>query len=42
MGEAVEMILGGLLCEVCGSFIDGEESGYPRTCADCEGNSDEE
>lgn len=30
------MILEGLLCEVCGSYIDGEEPGHPRTCEDCE------
>lgn len=36
MSENVEMILEGLLCEQCGSFIDGEEPGYPRLCEDCE------
>ncbi len=36
MGEVAEMVLEGMLCEVCGSYIDGEESGYPRTCDDCE------
>ncbi|WP_281281436.1 hypothetical protein [Paenibacillus dokdonensis] len=37
MGEVAEMILNGLLCEVCGCYIDDmEEPGYPRTCEDCE------
>lgn len=36
MGETTEMILDGLLCQVCGSFIEGEEPGYPRNCEDCE------
>lgn len=36
MGEAAEMILEGILCQSCGGFIDGEETGYPRDCEDCE------
>jgi hypothetical protein len=36
MGEIVEMILDGLLCECCGCLIDEQESGYPRKCEDCE------
>lgn len=37
MGEVTEMILNGLLCDVCGVYMeDLEESGYPRTCVDCE------
>nr|DAX04337.1 MAG TPA: NADH-PPase NADH pyrophosphatase zinc ribbon domain [Bacteriophage sp.] len=36
MGETTEMILDGFLCHSCGSFIDGEEPGYPRNCEDCE------
>ena len=35
MGEASEMVLEGLLCTSCGSYIDGEEPGYPRKCDDC-------
>jgi len=35
MGEAAEMVLEGLLCEGCGSYIDGEAQGYPRSCDDC-------
>lgn len=38
MGETTELILDGLLCQSCGSFIDGETSGYPRDCEDCEGD----
>lgn len=36
MGEIAEMILEGILCEECGSLVDGEEVGYPRKCEDCE------
>jgi len=36
MGEAVEFMLDGILCQVCGVFIDGESPGYPRTCEGCE------
>lgn len=36
MGENTEMILNGLLCQVCGTYMDDyEEPGYPRTCNDC-------
>lgn len=38
MGETTELILEGLLCQSCGSFIVGEMSGYPRDCEDCEGD----
>ena len=36
MGEATEAILEGMLCESCGSFIDGEAPGHPRQCEECE------
>lgn len=35
MGEIAEMMLEGLLCQCCGSLIDMEEPGYPRSCEDC-------
>lgn len=35
MGEATELILDGVLCEVCGTAIDGYATGYPRTCEEC-------
>lgn len=35
MGEVAEAILSGLLCEACGSYVDGEEPGYPRKCEEC-------
>lgn len=41
MGEISEMILDGLLCEVCGSYIDGESPGYPRTCELCKEEGEE-
>jgi hypothetical protein len=36
MGEIAEMIINGLLCEQCGSFIDDEEPVHPRKCEDCD------
>jgi len=34
MGDSADMILEGILCEICGEYI-GEEVGYPRTCTGC-------
>ncbi|TDQ35242.1 hypothetical protein EV213_12229 [Aureibacillus halotolerans] len=31
-----DALLDGLLCESCGDLIDGETTGYPRKCDDCE------
>ncbi|WP_261375928.1 hypothetical protein [Brevibacillus brevis] len=37
MGQVVEMILSGLLCQVCGASMDDfEEPGHPRTCEGCD------
>ena len=37
MSQTVEDMLSGLICQVCGSFMDDFEApGYPRTCKDCE------
>lgn len=45
LGEAVEMIMEGVLCQVCGCVMEDlipetgevllEAPGYPRTCDDC-------
>ena len=40
MGEIVDMMLDGTLCECCGSVMDDinsgvESPGYPRLCWDC-------
>ena len=36
MGEIAEMVINGLLCQVCGSWMeDFQECGYPRTCDYC-------
>jgi hypothetical protein len=42
MGEVTEMILDGLLCERCGTVVDGQEAGFPRLCEDCEKEPDDE
>lgn len=36
MGEIAEAMLDGLFCQYCGELIDGEETGYPRSCPSCE------
>lgn len=38
MGEIAEMVIMGILCEGCGVLIDGETTGYPRQCDDCDQN----
>jgi hypothetical protein len=35
MGDIAELILTGVLCEECGSLIDGEATMFPRKCEDC-------
>jgi hypothetical protein len=36
VGEIVDMMLDGTLCECCGAFIDDDDdaSGFPRYCSD--------
>lgn len=34
MGEVVEMMLDGTLCQFCGVYI-GMDSGIPESCRDC-------
>jgi hypothetical protein len=37
MGEIAEMIIDGILCQLCGTAMGYDEApGYPRTCDDCE------
>ena len=36
MGELSEMVLEGILCELCGVYI-GEPVGFPRKCDHCSG-----
>lgn len=35
LGEIADMVVNGFLCQECGSHIDFEEPGYPRSCEDC-------
>ena len=35
MGEVTEMILEGILCELCGVYIDDNPPGVPRKCKNC-------
>jgi len=41
MGEISEMILEGVLCELCGVFI-GEGCGFPVLCEDCQDEDEED
>lgn len=34
MGEISEMILEGILCQVCGGYCENS-NGIPQTCSDC-------
>jgi methionyl-tRNA synthetase len=37
MGDIADMILEGILCDVCGMlFVDHNIPGHPRTCDDCQ------
>lgn len=36
MSQTVDDMLSGLICQVCGTFMDDFEApGYPRICEDC-------
>ena len=35
MGEIVDMIMEGELCEECVGWIDDNAQGFPRKCSDC-------
>lgn len=39
MGEVTEMMVDGVLCEICGAYIDGPAPGHPRRCCDCDGGT---
>lgn len=39
MGEIADMILEGILCQLCGVYIDDENQEFPRYCEDCEKNN---
>lgn len=42
MGEIAEMMLEGILCQICGVYLDEDESGegYPMTCESCQRQED--
>lgn len=46
MGDIADMILDGILCENCGSYIDDDISndgpGFPRLCEYCQAEQDNE
>lgn len=41
MGDIADMMLDGEICEGCGDFLGGS-IGYPRRCASCSGEDDNE
>lgn len=42
MGEVADLVLGGILCQTCGTFISPVDVGFPRDCIDCIKEEDEE
>lgn len=40
MGDYVDMILEGMMCQECGEYI-GEGDGFPVTCGGCSEDEDE-
>ena len=43
MGEIADMMLEGVLCELCGEYIDDDmEAGFPRLCAGCKLSEEKE
>lgn len=41
MGDSTDLILNGILCQICGTFISEEPKGYPINCEDCEEEENE-
>lgn len=39
MGDIAEMMLGGAMCESCGTYLGGGD-GFPRLCPSCERYAD--
>ena len=41
MGEVAEMMIEGILCQMCGAYIDDDFGGFPRYCSkSCERNGE--
>ena len=40
MGEFADMMLAGILCDRCGTYIDDQEPGHPRLCEECKNEED--
>ena len=40
MGDMSDMMLEGVLCEICGVYLEDEAPGYPRKCAGCRDDDD--
>lgn len=36
MGDIADAMIEGLFCQHCGTLVDGEEVGYPRSCEECQ------
>lgn len=41
MGEIAEMILEGILCEICGCYMEDDKE-YPHSCPACEDEYEDE
>jgi hypothetical protein len=42
MGDFADMVIEGIMCEMCGVFIDAEGCGHPQKCDYCEQNESPE
>lgn len=42
MGEVADLVIDGILCQLCGTLVDGSATGYPRSCEDCEEPEEED
>lgn len=38
MGDVVDSIMEGVLCQECGVYIDDNDQGFPRSCSGCKPN----
>lgn len=35
MGDIADLTIEGTLCQLCGTYIDGDSPGFPRYCDQC-------
>jgi len=42
MGDIADMLLEGVMCQVCGEWMGGDGDGFPVTCPACEEEEEDE